>query len=73
MSQRTPAVIRALVQCLIGNRRGLDLLDRVLADLDPTLCVLVPPPPANDTLADNAARPIVARGQYDRPFLPRRG
>jgi hypothetical protein len=43
---RAPAIVRELVRHLGEDRRGLDLLNRLLEDIDITLAPLVPPPPA---------------------------
>jgi hypothetical protein len=68
MSQRTPAKIRDLVACLRGNAQGLDLLHRVLADLDPTLCVHVPPPNANVTAPRSIVEPLRGVAWDDAPY-----
>jgi len=47
----TAAVVREFVRHLNGDRVGLDLLDRLLSDLDVTLCPLIPPPPAQNEAA----------------------
>lgn len=47
MSQWAAPVVRELVRHIGDDRRGLDLLHRILADLDPELTPLIPPPPAD--------------------------
>lgn len=48
MTARAPAIVRELVRQLEGKRRHLDLLHRLLAELDAgELLALIPPPPAD--------------------------
>jgi glutamyl-tRNA reductase len=45
VANHSATVVRELVRHLTGDAAGLSLLHSLLADLDVTLCPLIPPPP----------------------------
>jgi hypothetical protein len=44
-AHHSATIVRELVRHLTGDAAGLSLLHSLLADLDVTLCPLIPPPP----------------------------